>query len=291
MDRMRVCLTGFDGFIGKNLTEYAESFGGIEFVPYSPASLPAQTAGKLGLKPDGFLDLLIPEHVEAFFGECGKFDALVHLAGQFFGDYAALVRTNLETLQSALQSCAKYNIPKVVFSSTGAVYGEPAGEESFESDPRLPNTDYGLVKLYCEETLEYFERSFGVAAVILRFPNVYGKGNNKGVVYNFIDRIETKGEISLNGDGTQSRNFLHVRDACQGICKALVSAKSGAYNISNPRAVTLNELIDLLAKDYKFTVTRTRDDSNKLQRLLLNIDKARKEFGFEPEVTDVILEK
>lgn len=269
--KIRVCVTGSSGFIGQKLIELLSFNSNIEVIPFEG-------------------DLLIKEDIEKFFKKNENIDQIVNLVGLFFGDFENLVKINTVALSNLLEVAVKNGIKKITHTSTGAVYGEPVSLESKETDPLKPNSLYGLSKKYTEECVQYYADNFSLEYVILRFPNVYGKGNNKGVIFNFLDAIKTKGKITINGDGTQSRNFLHVSDAARAIEKAISYNKNGIFNISNPGKVTLNDLVASLKEKYQFEVEYQPADNN-MKDILLDISLAKKELGFEPEVKEVLLEE
>lgn len=267
MERLRVCVTGSNGFVGQNLTEILLKENNIEIIPF------------VG-------DLLVKEETDNFFQSHKDIDQVVHLVGGFFGSFEDLVKVNVIALGNLLEALVENKIGKIIFTSTGAVYGEPIEAESKETDPLSPNTLYGLSKKYAEECIEYYADNFDLEYVILRFPNVYGAGNNKGVIYNFVSNIKEKGEITVYGDGTQSRNFLHVSDACQAIKLAINYQKSDVFNISNSHKFSINDIVEILKQNYKFKVTHLPANNN-LKDLLLNIDKASKLLEFKPKITEL----
>ncbi|MEK9155705.1 MAG: NAD(P)-dependent oxidoreductase [Patescibacteria group bacterium] len=269
MERLRVCITGSNGFIGRNLVQRLDSNPKIEVIPF---------AG----------DLLKKDDAVKFFVKNKDINQIIHLVGLFAGSFEDLVRVNVVTLANLLWAAPQNNIKKIILTSTGAVYGEPLAGESKEDDQLRPNTYYGLSKKYAEEYLLYHHHNSGIEYVILRFPNVYGPENDKGVIHNFISDIKERGEVTINGDGTQSRNFLHVSDACLAIEKSLHYDGSGIFNISNPVKVSINDLIGILKKKYRFTV-KCAPTNNNLRDLLLDVSKAKQMLGFEAEQKELSL--
>lgn len=268
MEKIKVCITGHQGFIGKHLKEKLVKNNKLSLIFFNG-------------------DLLDRKKVGAFFEKNKDIDQIIHLVGRFFGSFEELSQTNVIATYNLLESIsAGSNIKKIIYASSGAVYGEPIGKDSIETDFLKPNTLYGLTKAYAEECIKYFSDNFGLHFVILRFPNVYGEGNTRGVVHNFLTDIKSKGEITVYGDGTQSRNFLHVSDACQAIEKSVFYNKSNIFNISNPHKVTIKDIIKILGSRYKFKVNYQKANNN-LKDLLLNPEKAKKELKFVSRVTEL----
>ena len=264
MDQINVCITGSDGFIGSHLLDQIKQY---------PQYNPVIFAG----------DLLKKEDVDSFFAK-HKIDQTIFLVGSFFGDINSLIDLNVTTLANYLEAATKIAGHKIIYTSTGAVYGEPLHALSVESDPILPNTEYGFCKKTSEELIQYYHRMTGMDFVILRFPNVFGPHNAKGVVYSFLKDIQERGSITIFGDGNQSRNFLHVDDACEAIVKSLDYAGSDVFNISNSKKTTLNDLVDIFKQEFQFTV-EYQPQNNNLRDLLLNTDKAKVKLGFEANRT------
>jgi UDP-glucose 4-epimerase len=135
----------------------------------------------------------------------------------------------------------------VVFSSTGgAIYGEcerPAGED----DPRRPLSPYGVAKLAAEEYLAAWNRLHGTRHTTLRFANVYGPrqeaGLEGGVVAIFLDAMAAGRETVLYGDGSQTRDFVHVDDVVSAVMAA--PGTGGIFNVGSGVETSVAELHDL----------------------------------------------
>lgn len=267
MEKIKVCITGADGFVGRHLIKKLKKENKIKAVIFSG-------------------DLNDKKNVDNFFRKHRNIDQVIHLAGLFFGDFEELLDANVRTTQNLMEAGAKYGVKKIIYTSTGAVYGEPIQKESLEKNPLKPNTFYGLTKMMGESVVRYYADNYKIKYVILRFPNVYGEGNKKGVVYNFVSDIKSKKKISIFGDGKQSRNFLHVSDAVEAIKKSIAYNKSNIFNISNPQKTSINDLVGILREKYDFEV-EYKDANNNLKDLLLNINKAERELKFLPKIIKI----
>lgn len=255
----RIGITGSTGFIGSNLVAYFKKQK-INCIPFKG-------------------NLLNSKDIEKYFNKY-KINQVIHLVGGFHGDFAELVSVNLLTTQNLLEFGVKNGLKKIIYSSSGAVYGEPLHKTgSKETDPLRPNTLYGLSKRLTEECLEFYSHEFKITAVILRLSNVYGPGQQIGVIADFLNDIKKRGAITIAGDGSQTRNFIHVSDTNQTFEKALYYNQSDFFNISNPLKISINNIADLLAKKYKFVRNYKAIDNN-LKNLSLNIDKATKTLKF-----------
>src|SRR5262249_26772737 len=114
-----------------------------------------------------------------------------------------------------------------------------------EDDPRRPVSPYGTAKLAAEEYLQTWDRLYGGGRVVLRFSNVYGPRQDSslegGVVAVFLERMARGEETLIFGDGSNERDFVHVRD----VVAALLAAgghDGGIFNIGTGRAVSVAAL-------------------------------------------------
>lgn len=264
LTKKTIGITGCDGFIGKHLVEMLEKDEKFDIRCFNG-------------------NLLKEEDVRSFFRK-KDIDSVIHLAGAFFGDFDTLLNINFKTTENLVRIGTENGMKKIIFSSTGAVYGEPVNNASKESDPTKPNTYYGVTKLFAEEIIELYYYLYSLKYVILRFPSVYGEGNNKGVIFNFLRDIKEKGVITVYGDGSATRDFLHVSDACRAIIKSINYKGSNIFNISNPTKVSIADLIRLLKQKYTFTVDYKQANNN-LKSLHLSIKKTKDLLGFKTKIS------
>lgn len=229
-------------------------------------------------------DALHTSDIEKFF-RTSKVHDVVFLIGSFNVPMKNLLEKNLLTLQTLLEVGVHNGLRKIIYVSSGAVYGIPGSGGSVETDALIPTSLYGLTKKYCEECIHFYESQFSVKGVILRFSNVYGDGNNKGVVYEFIKNIQDNRGIVIDGDGEQGRNFLHISDAVSAIYKSLDIKHNEVVNVTNDRRMTINELAKIMARYKKFDIMYDRQKKLSGDRLYLNISKCKKILGFVPNFT------
>jgi|GEM_PF-1224227 len=269
MAKIKVGIFGASGFIGSHLIAGLKNNNNFDIVVF-----------------DG--NLFNVDDIKTFFDSNKDINQLINLVGVFFGDFEKLFSVNVNTLYNLLSIASEYNIKKVIYLSSGAVYGEPINEKSKEDDELFPNTLYGLSKMYGEECLKYYSRLYSFDFIILRLPNVYGENNNKGVIYNFLDSIKRANKIIILGDGEQKRNFLHVSDATRAIIYSIDFKKGNqTFNIADNEVFSLNDLAHIMKESgliFKIEY-RPADVSNSLQLLSENIYKADKLLNWKPLIT------
>jgi UDP-glucose 4-epimerase len=144
-------------------------------------------------------------------------------------------------------SAAQAHDTKVVFSSTGgAIYGE-CTRPAREDDPLAPLSPYGAAKLSAEEYTSTWNRLYGAHHAMLRYANVYGPRQEAdlegGVVAIFFDRFRNGERATIYGDGTQTRDFVHVSDIVAATLAAVDA--QGLFNVGSGRETSILELHDL----------------------------------------------
>ena len=229
------------------------------------------------------------------------FDALLHLAAQmdvrksvadpkFDADVNVLGALNL--LEAGRQSGLK----KVVFASTGgAIYGEPdpavnGGGPQPEAHPQRPLSPYGITKLVTEKYLYFYEQSYGLPYVALRFGNVYGPRQNPhgeaGVVAIFSERLLDGEQPVIYGHGEQTRDYVYVGDVVRAVLAGLDHEGSETVNVGTGRETSVNELFRIL-NDLTGGHAEERHAEAKpgeQQRSVLDVSHAHAVLGWEPEV-------
>ena len=155
-----------------------------------------------------------------------------------------------------------------------------------------PMSFYGLSKVTVEQYLELYHRIFGLDYVVLRFANVYGErqgdGGEGGVISIFTKSIAAGNEITIFGDGEQTRDFVYAGDIAAGIWAALHTATpNAAYNLSTQTETSLRELVNILSNiagrriEPKYGPERAGD----IYKSMLSNARARRGLGWKPAVS------
>jgi UDP-glucose 4-epimerase len=164
------------------------------------------------------------------------FDAGVNLMG------------GLNMLEVAREVGARF-----LFASTGgALYGDAEVLPTPETAPAWPVSPYGVAKLSFEHYLHAYRMQHGLRYVALRYANVYGPRQNPhgeaGVVAIFCLKLLADEEPVINGDGSQTRDYIHVSDVVSANLAALDSDVSGHFNVGTGRQVDVNEVFRLITQ-------------------------------------------
>jgi UDP-glucose 4-epimerase len=239
---VRAVVTGGAGFIGSNLVDALVARGDEVVVVDDLSTGKRENLNgsarlvELDIRA-GLADLFAEAEPEVCFHLAAQADVPTSVQRPDF-DAEVNVVGSVRVLQAAGSSTA------VVFSSTGgAIYGE-CERPAREDDPRRPLSPYGVAKLAGEEYLAAWNRLHGTRHTTLRFANVYGPrqeaGLEGGVVAIFLEAMAEGRETAIYGDGTQTRDFVHVDDVVDALLAA--PGSGGVFNVGSGVETSVAEL-------------------------------------------------
>jgi UDP-glucose 4-epimerase len=248
---MRVVVTGSAGFIGghvaRTLLTKGHDVAGFDQRPGEGDDFPT-TVG----------DLLNAEALEAAFQGA---DAVCHIGA--IGDvYLAAQNPGLAssvnvTGSANVGAAARDAGARVVYASTWEVYGHPQYEPVDEEHPADPDHPYNITKLAGERMLLSAARLEQVPVVALRLGTAFGRGLRPNSVFRiFIDKARRGEALTIQGDGSQGRQFTHVSDIAEAFSLAVASDATGvALNVVAPEVITIKQLADMVAERYPTEVS------------------------------------
>lgn len=292
---MRILVTGGAGFIGSHVADafvlaghevaVLDNFSTGRDANVNPAATvfrvdvrdQAQVAGAVAsFRPDVVSHHAAQAEVPKSVADPGN-DAHVNIVGGL----------------NLLKACVDNQVRKVIFSSTGgALYGEPDVVPADEDHPVRPLSPYGTSKYAFEQYLGMFERTFGLRYTVLRYANIYGSrqdlhAEEGRVVAIFAGRMLAGKPVTIDGDGNQSRDMLHVGDVAVANLAALERGEGGVFHISTGIPVTVNDLFRKLAllTDYKLEPQFGPARKGDVYRIALDNERAKERLGWEPRIT------
>lgn len=198
--------------------------------------------------------------------------------------YAANVAITHELLELA----RRRGVGQFVLASTNAVVGDIGHGTISEELPLQPLTPYGATKAACEMLLSGYAGAYGMATTALRFTNIYGPG--MGHKDSFIPRLMraalSDGGVEVFGDGSQSRDFVHIDDVVQGIMAAFDKQYTGTAVIGYGRSISVLELIESVreATGKPVPVTHVPAKNGEMPAVIVEVSKAERELGYTPSV-------
>ncbi|WP_458205177.1 NAD-dependent epimerase/dehydratase family protein [Haladaptatus sp. NG-SE-30] len=193
---------------------------------------------------------------------------------------------SLVVLEQARQEDAR-----VVLASSAAVYGHPDTLPISESERKTPTSPYGVDKLTADHYARRFSDLYGVETVALRYFNIYGPRQNpeySAVVRVFLDQARRGDPITIEGDGTQTRDFVHISDVVQANLRAATTDRTGrAYNVGTGESVTIRELAETVrdVTDSDSDIVHIDPRPGDIDHSRADISRAREELGYEPTVS------
>jgi len=207
-------------------------------------------------------------------------------------NFEVYVKNNVLNTQRMLEAAKNSSLTKLVFASSSSVYGATPDLPMKETSPVAPLSPYGVTKLAAEKLCDLYYRNYGVPAVSLRFFTVYGPGQRPDMAFHvFLKAILRGQEITVFGDGRQTRDFTFVADIVEACRTALSAGPPGeVYNIGGGHRETLRDLFPLLEEVCRTKVKVRLIDRQKgdVPDTWASIDKARRDLGYAPR-TDLTL--
>ncbi len=227
-------------------------------------------------------------------------DAIVHMAA--LSDLDACnerpeeaVSVNVYGTHQVVEAARRSGARRLVFCSSAAVYGTPASTPVTEHHAAHPLNLYGVTKLAGEKLLDAAHLNHGLETVNLRFGNVYGVGiytNWVGVIPKFVALALDGKPLTVYGDGTATRDFVHVEDITRAITLSLTTTGVGGqtFNIGN-ETTTVNGIAEEVSRAVKKTtgkataITHVQPREGETHEFSYDTAKIRVALGFEPRWT------
>jgi UDP-glucose 4-epimerase len=293
---MHFLVTGGAGFIGSHVTEKLLTDG------HKLTVVDNLRTGSLNNLPENpnlhFLQKNILDCKPEYFSE--PIDGIAHLAATPFVteswlDPLEVHNNNLSATVAVIQLCKALSIPRLVFTSSAAVYGNPVELPITENHPTNPISPYGLQKLVGEQYANLFAPECGISVVNLRLFNVFGprqvpNSPYSGVISVFVKLMQENKSITIYGDGTQTRDFVYVKDVARAFSQALTvpltAGQSMTYNISGGEVISLLDLVEVLKTCFPHWSGEVKLEEPRLGDIKhshANISHAKTMLGFQPQ--------
>jgi GDP-D-mannose 3',5'-epimerase len=301
MKRTTVLVTGAGGFIGSHLVKYLVDRGywvrGVDIKPPDYAHSPAHEFDLLDLRNEqsclrATADI---EEVYALAANMGGIGFIETNKGDIVRDNTLI---NINTIEAARKNKAR----RFFYTSSACVYPgylqkspdvAPLREE--DAYPADAEDGYGWEKLYMERVCRHYREDFGLETRIVRFHNIYGpqgtydggREKSPAAICRKVALAEDGGSVAVWGDGQQTRSYCYIEDCVEGIHRLMRSDYAGPLNLGTDRLVSINELVDIVARIANKTIRKVYDLTKPqgVRGRNSNNDRLRRVLSWEPSVT------
>ena len=296
----KILVTGAGGFIGHHLVKQLKARGcwvrGVDVKRPEYEPTPADEFALLDLRR-------WPDCLQA----TQAVDECYHLAANmggigFITAYKAEIMRDSVLINTHMLEAARVNgVSKFLFTSSACVYPgyrqnvpevTPLKEE--EAYPADAEDGYGWEKLFTERMCRHYREDYGLRTYVVRFHNVYGplgtydggREKSPAAICRKIALVADGGEIEVWGDGRQTRSYCYIDDCVEGLRRLMQTDEHEPVNLGSDRLVSIDELVDLVARIAGKSVTKRHDLSKPQGVRGRNSDntKLRRVLGWEPRV-------
>ncbi|MCU1644871.1 MAG: UDP-glucose 4-epimerase [Nocardia sp.] len=284
---MRVLVTGASGYLGRAVVVALGAAGHepVAMVSTRGGEVPAVSEVRVAdlLDPEGLRRAVAGVEVVCHLAGLGRARESVRYPLPFF-------RVNTAGTVALLGAMADEGVSKIVFSSTGAIYGSPERQPMGEDLPDAPPHPYAASKLAAEFAIEAQAQAGNMGAVIVRLLNVAGGADPDPtrLIPRVIAAAAGESVLHINGDGTAVRDYLHVDDAAAAFVSCIERVPSpGAhtrYNIGSGCGTSILDVVDAVERVTGRTVARVYGPvTPEPAALISNPAKAQSELGWSPK--------
>ncbi len=225
-------------------------------------------------------------------------DTIFHLAAissvkKSIEDPIQVNDVNVRGTVRVLELARHLDVKRIVFSSSAAVYGDPKEMPVSEETPFNPLSPYAASKVAGEMYLHSYQESYGIDTTILRYFNVYGPrqaySEYSGVISIFINQALANTPITIEGDGLQTRSFIHVRDVVRAtrLGGELKDARGATMNISGLNQISILDLATHIRQSVdgcSSPITHGEPRLGDVQDSIGRVERAGKILKFTPEI-------
>jgi UDP-glucose 4-epimerase len=222
-----------------------------------------------------------------------KADIVYHFAAQpgvrtsWGSNFSIYTKNNIDATQKLLEAARKTKLKKFIYASSSSVYGLSPQLPMKETSALHPYSPYGVTKLAAENLCFLYHKNYGIPCVALRFFTVYGPGQRPDMAFHkFFKSILKDEEITIFGDGQQTRDFTFIDDIISANLSSIENGRAGEnYNLGGGTRVKLSDIIPILEDITQKTVKIRYAQGQKgdVQHTYADIRKAKKDLQYSPE--------
>ena len=288
---MKILVTGGAGFIGSHITEYLVQRGDDVTVLDNLNTGQMKNLSKIDnninfvngdIRDYKLLEELVSDSDGVFH------EAALASVQQSFNMKDEYFDVNVNGTENILKLAKEYGF-KIVYASSSSVYGNPKKIPIKESDDRKPINPYAQTKLEDEYLAKKYSE-IGVKVIGLRYFNVFGKRQSKeyaGVIKLFLEKIKQKMPPKINGDGLQTRDFVHIDDVVRANISAMDSnIKHEFFNVGTENSISILDLANVVinASGLSLEPIHGPELSGDVRSTRADITLIRKLLNWEPKI-------
>lgn len=225
-------------------------------------------------------------------------DCVYHLAARVSVSESVLYpreynQVNVGGTVTLMEAMRDVGVRRVVFISSGAIFGEQIDQPLKESAPALPRSPYAVSKLAAEYYIRTIGLLWGIETVCLRVFNAYGPGQHLPPVHaplipNLLRQASLNGTIVIHGDGMQTRDYVYVDDVVNGMVAAATAPEINQMiiNIGSGQDTSVRELVRMVMEitgNHPEIVYNPRTERGP-NRMCADLTLAREKLGYQPTI-------
>ena len=243
-----------------------------------------------------FIKKRLPD--EEIFEQLPDIDFIIHLAAQIsikksIEEPIYDAHSNIFGTLDLLEYARKKNVNKFIYISSAGTFGDPQYLPVDEKHPRNPISPYGLSKLVGENYVKMYNDLYGLNTISLIPFNFYSPLQNEndpyaGVIFKFLTAAKRDSNLTIFGDGRQTRDFINVKDVARALELALIKKTSSkSFNIGSGKATSIVDLANMVLQisDKNLDITFQPAIKGEIKESYCSIEKAAKELDFSPKIS------
>lgn len=289
---MKALIIGGAGFIGSHIAEEL-LHDGLDVVVIDNLSsgktkwIPsAATFYKMDMFDNDLEEVFAMERPDYVFHQAAQISVAKSMTAP-----AEDARMNILGTINVLQCAIAYNVKRFIFASSAAVYGAPEILPLVEDQDLHPTSFYGMSKAFAEEYIRLFSSLRQLDYSIFRYANVYGPRQDTegeaGVIAVFLDKLFAGDPLTIYGDGSQTRDFVHVKDVARACAMSIKLEESTVINLSACESTSINALVDTMMKvtGIHSMVQKLPAKNGDILHSYLDNSVARAKLGWTPKIS------
>ena len=288
---MKILVTGGAGFIGSHIAEYLVQRGDdvtiLDNLNTGKKKNLAKINDKINFVNGDIRDYKLLE--ELVHDTSGVFhEAALASVQDSFNMKDEYIDVNVNGTENILKLGKEYGF-KIVYASSSSVYGNPNKIPIKESDDRKPINPYAQTKLEDEYLAKKYSE-MGVSVIGLRYFNVFGRRQSKeyaGVIKLFLEKIKQETSPKINGDGLQTRDFVHIDDVVRANILAMESnIKQEFFNVGTGNSISILDLANVIINASRLSLEPIHGPelSGDVRETQADITLIRKSLNWEPKI-------